>query len=75
MGTGLVSAGALAALMSGCGPGSTSAADGTSGGLEGAWREEIKLDDGQLHQALILWESDQLTPTQLRKDGRGQAIL
>jgi hypothetical protein len=58
MGTGLVSAGALAALMSGCGSGSTSVANSTSGGLAGAWREEITLDDGQVHQALILCTTD-----------------
>lgn len=58
MGTGLVGAGALAALVSGCGGGSTAAANSPSSGLEGAWLEEISLDDGQRHQALILCTKD-----------------
>ena len=44
--------------MSGCGTGSTGAAASVTSGLEGTWRLDITLDDGQRHQALILFSKD-----------------
>ena len=53
----LVGAGALAGLMSACGSESAAAA-GVSNGLEGAWRQDVTLDDGTKHQALMLCTKD-----------------
>jgi hypothetical protein len=58
LGTGLVGAGALAALISGCGTSSTAAADSTTNGLEGAWRLDVTTDNGQQHQGLVMFTRD-----------------
>ncbi len=59
VGTGLVGAGALAALIAACG---TNAAQDTANtgptALEGTWRLDVTLDDGTKHQALILCTKD-----------------
>lgn len=66
VGTGLVGAGALAAMLSGCAAGvaattSPSAAPTTGGQaaeLAGAWRIAVTVDDGSHHDALMLCTSD-----------------
>lgn len=58
MGSGLVGAGALAALMAGCGTGSAQGATSAPTALEGTWRLGVTLDDGTKHQALILCTKD-----------------
>jgi hypothetical protein len=58
MGSGLVGAGALAALMAGCGTGSAQGATSASTALEGTWRIDVTLDDGTKHQGLILCTKD-----------------
>src|ERR1700730_5053487 len=59
LGRGLVGASALAALISGCGTGSTAAADSATKGLEGAWRLDVTVDNtGQRHQGLIMFTKD-----------------
>ena len=58
IGTGLVGAGALAALMAGCGTGSAQATASSSATLEGTWRLDVTLDDGTKHQSLMLFTKD-----------------
>jgi hypothetical protein len=58
IGSGLVGAGALAALMAGCGTSSAQGADSASTTLEGTWRLDVTLDDGTKHQSLILCTKD-----------------
>ena len=66
IGTGLVGAGALAAMLSGCAAGvsATSSPSGgaTTGGqapgLQGAWRIAVTVDDGSHHDALMLCTAD-----------------
>jgi hypothetical protein len=58
IGTGLVGAGALAALMAGCGTSSAQGAGSASATLEGTWRLDVTLDDGTKHQGLILCTKD-----------------
>ena len=58
IGSGLVGAGALTALIVGCG---TGAAQGTTTGspaLDGTWRLDVTLDDGTKHQALMACTKD-----------------
>lgn len=58
-GTGLVGAGAVAALLSGCTVGSADASTGGSSALEGAWLEEVTFEDGSPPvQALALYSKD-----------------
>lgn len=59
MGTGLVGAGALAAMLSGCTGTSANAAGSSSSTLEGAWLQEVTFDDGSPSvQSLTLYTSD-----------------
>ena len=58
IGSGLVGAGALAALMAGCGTSSAAGTDSASATLEGTWRLDVTLDDGTKHQSLILCTKD-----------------
>lgn len=53
VGTGLVGAGAFAALVSACGTASTGTTSPSSG-LEGTWSQDVTLDDGTKHQSLML---------------------
>jgi len=57
VGSALVGAGALAVLVSACGPASTIATSPSSR-LEGTWRQDVTLDDGTKHQALMLCTKD-----------------
>ena len=58
IGSGLLGAGALAALMTGCGTGSAQGTDSASAALEGAWHLNVTLDDGTKHQAVMLVTKD-----------------
>src|SRR2546428_2446918 len=58
IGSGLVGAGALVTLMTGCGPGSAQCAANASTTLEGTWRVDVTLDDGTKHHGLILCTKD-----------------
>lgn len=61
IGSGLVGAGALAALVSGCGasPATAAASSGDSAvGLAGTWLEDVTLGDGSSHQAIALYTKD-----------------
>lgn len=66
IGTGLVGAGALAAMLSGCGagastttsPSTASTTDSQAPGLQGSWRVSVAVDDGSHHDALMLCTAD-----------------
>jgi hypothetical protein len=58
LGTGLAGAGVLAVLISGCGTGSTAAADNATNGLEGAWRLDVTVDNGLQHKVLMMCTRD-----------------
>lgn len=58
MGSGLVGAGALAALMVGCGTGAAKETSIGSTALDGTWRLDVTVDDGTKHQALMVCTKD-----------------
>jgi hypothetical protein len=58
LGSGIAGAGALVALMAGCGTGSAQGAASPSTTLEGTWHVDVTLGDGAKHQAVILCTKD-----------------
>jgi hypothetical protein len=60
IGTGLVGAGALAAMLSGCGASGADAqmTAGQSQALQGTWRVAVTVDDGSHHDALMNCAAD-----------------
>jgi hypothetical protein len=60
IGTGLVGAGALAAVLSGCGASGADAQTtaGQSQALQGSWRIAVTVDDGSHHDAMLNCAAD-----------------
>jgi hypothetical protein len=58
IGSGLVGAGALTALIVGCGTGAAQETTTGSTALDGTWRLDVTLDDGTKHQALMTCTKD-----------------